>query len=112
MILLIIEPRMKQSRQLSGFGVQPRQICAFVQIAVMAGQRKIFRRVFSSMPARDDVFNVERQGFLALPQSTILAIVFRALPDQLAQLRVDQAALERMRRALACKIPMSVLAWT
>ena len=64
------------------------------------------------MPARDDVFNVERQGFLALPQSTILAIVFRALPDQLAQLRVDQAALERMRRALACKIPMSVLAWT
>jgi len=79
---------------------------------VMAGQRKIFRRIFSSMPARDDVFDVERQGFLFLAQSAILAIVFRALPDQLAQLCVHQAALERMRRALACKTPMSVLAWT
>ena len=67
----------------------------------MTGQREIFRRILSAVLTWDDVFNVKGQWFLILPQPAILATIFRALPDDLAQLGVHQAALERTRRALA-----------
>ena len=92
---------MKQPRQFFGFRIQPGEVRAFVQIAVMTGEREIFRRICSAVLSRRDVFDVKKKRLKFLPQPAILATIFCALPDQLAQLGVHQAALESMRRALA-----------
>ena len=112
MIAPIVKARVKQARQFFVFWIQPGEVRAFVQIAVMTGEREIFRRIFSAVLSRRDVFDVKKKRLKFLPQPAILATIFRTLPDELAQLRVHQAVLERMRRALAWRIPMSVLAWT
>ena len=101
MFIPIIQSRMKQARQCPGLRIKPGKIRAFVQIAVVTGEREVFRRVFSSMLARSDVFDVERQQLLFLPQPAILTTIPRALPDLLAQSGVHQPAFARMRRALA-----------
>ena len=97
----IIQSRMKQARQCLGLRIKSGKIRAFVQIAVVTGEREVFRRVFSSVLARSDVFDVERQRLLFLPQPAILTTILRALPDLLAQSGVHQPAFARMRRALA-----------
>lgn len=92
---------MKQARQFSGFGIKARKIRAFVEIAVVAGKRQIFRRIFSTVLAGSDVFDVKRQWFLRLPQPAVFAVMIRAQPDELAQPGVHQPALARMRRDFA-----------
>jgi len=59
MFVPIIKSRMKQTRQFSSFGIKPGKICAFMQVAVMAGQREIFRRIFSTVLSWNDVFDVK-----------------------------------------------------
>ena len=81
-----------------------------MQITVMTSQREVFRRVGSAMLSRDDVFDVKSQRLKFLGQSAIFTAIVGAQPDGLAQSRVHQPAFVKMRRALACKIPMSVLA--
>ena len=97
----IVEPWMKQARELFGFGVKTGKIRAFVEIAVMAGKRKVFRGVLSAVLSRDDVFDVKSERLEILMKPAILAGIFCALPDGLAQSGVHQPALARMRRALA-----------
>ena len=103
MFIPIIQSRMKQACQFFGLRIQPGKICSFVQIAVMAGKRKIVRRVFAAMLAWNDMLDVKQQRLLFLPQPAILTTILRALPNPLAQLGVHQAifAWARIRRALA-----------
>ena len=107
----IVKARMKKPRELFGFRVKAGKVWAFVEIAVVTGEREVFRRVFAAVLTRNDVFDVKPQRLEILMQSAILAAIFRALPDGLSQPGVHQFALARRRRALACKMPMSVLAW-
>ena len=90
------------------------KIGALVKVTVMTGKREIVRDILSAMLARSDVFNVERQQLLALMHLTILAAIFRASPNQLTQAIVHQAALALAStlRALAWRIPITVLACT
>lgn len=55
---------MKQARQSSRLRIQPGEICAFVQIAVMTGNGKILRRVFSFVLARREMLDVKCQRLL------------------------------------------------
>jgi hypothetical protein len=43
----IIQPRMKQAREFAGLWVDAGKVRAFVEIAVMTGERQILGRVFS-----------------------------------------------------------------
>ena len=103
MFVPIVEPWMKQARQLSGLRINPGKIGAFVEIAVVAREHQVFRRVLASVLARRDVFDVKRQRLLFLPQPAILAATCRTLPDRLAQTGIHQPALAwaSTRRALA-----------
>ena len=114
MFVPIVEPWMKQARQLSGLRINPGKIGAFVEIAVVTRECQVFRRVLASVLARRDVFDVKRQRLLFLPQPAILAATCRALPGQLAQHGVHQAGFvcASTRRALAWRIPINVLACT
>jgi hypothetical protein len=103
MFVPIILSGMKQAVHLSCLRIKPGEICAFVEIAVMTRERQILFYVFAFVLARRDVFDVERQRLLLLPQPAILTATRCALFDQLAQPRVHQAALAcaSIRRALA-----------
>lgn len=59
MLTPIVKSRMKQARQFFRFGIKPGKICPFVQVAVMTGQREVFRRIFSTVLARNDVFDMK-----------------------------------------------------
>ena len=111
MFVPIIQARVKQARQFFRLGIKARKICSLVQIAMMAGQREIFRRIFSAMLSGNNVLDVKPQRLKILMQPAILTTILCALPDGLTQAGIHQPALAKMRRALACRIPMSVLAW-
>ena len=53
-------PRMKQLSNHIGLGIDPGEICSFVQIAIDAGKGEIFDIITAAMNFRNDVFNVER----------------------------------------------------
>ena len=114
MILPIIESRMEQASYLAGFWIEAGKVHAFVQIAVVASEREIIRRIFSSMLTGNDVLDMKGQRLLVLPQLAIFAGVFCASPDELTQPVVHQAAFARASalRALAWRIPMTVLPCT
>ena len=59
MFVPIIKSRVKQARQLSGLWIQPGKIRAFVQIAVMTGEREVFQDVLAAVLARGDVLDVK-----------------------------------------------------
>ena len=92
---------MKQTRQLFSLGIKAGKVRAFVQIAVMTGEREIIRRIFAAVLSRNDVFDVKSERFEILMQPAILATIFRAVPDGLSQPGVHQLALDKTRRALA-----------
>lgn len=81
MIFPIIQAWMKQAGQFFCFRIQTREVWPFVKIAMMAGERQVFRRVLSAVLTWDDVFDVERQRFASLCKATIFASVFGAPPD-------------------------------
>ena len=88
---------------LAGLGVNARKIGAFMQIAMVTGQRQILRRVFSSMLASNHVLYMKDQRLSVLSQSAIFAKMIGTIADKLAERRVHQPApvCSRMRRALA-----------
>ncbi len=101
MFLPIIEPGMKKSGELFCFWIKARKVCSLVTIAVVTGEREIFQGIFTAVLAWDDVFDVKSQRFKILMQPTILASVFGALADGLAQPGFHQRFLARTRRAFA-----------
>src|SRR5438876_8913319 len=92
MLVPVVKSRMKQARQISCLRTKPGEVCSLVEIAVLTREGQILQRVLSSVRTRRDVFNVERQRLLLLPQRAILAATRRALPDRLAQPAVHQPA--------------------
>jgi hypothetical protein len=62
-----------------------------VEIAVVAGQREVFRRVAAFMLARHNVFDMESQRLLGLAQSAVFASVVRALANELAERLLHQS---------------------
>lgn len=71
----IIQPRMKQAREFAGLRVDAGKVRAFVEIAVMTGERQILGRVFAFVLPRNDVFDVKPQWLLRLGQTAILAAI-------------------------------------
>ncbi len=102
---------MEQARKLFGFRIETGEVRAFVRITVMTGKCEVFSGILPAVLSRDDVFDVKPERLEVLMKPAILAAAFRALPDGLAQPGVHQPAFARARRALACRMPMSVLAW-
>ncbi len=80
-----IPPGMEQPGQFTRVRIKSGEVRAFVEIAVVAGQREVFRRVAAIMLARHDVFDMKSQRFLGLRQSAVFASVFRARADELAE---------------------------
>ncbi len=101
MFVPIVKPGMDRARQCSGLRIQPGEIRALVQIAMVAGQREILLRVLAFVLACGDVLDLKRQRLL--PQPAVLTATRRALFDQLPQPGVHQAAFvcASTRRALA-----------
>ena len=44
---------MKKPHELFGFRVKARKVCAFVEIAMVTGEREVFRRVFAAVLTRN-----------------------------------------------------------
>src|SRR3989442_14775992 len=81
MVLPPMSPRMEQFRHLVGFGVDARQVRAFVQITINAGQSQILQVISAAMNARNDMLDVQgSQRGIFLAQLTILATMASALP--------------------------------
>lgn len=114
MVVPRVLPWMKQSRERPTFRVQAAEICPFPQVAVMTGERKIVGNIGAAMLPGEDVLDVKSQRFTLLREGAILAVIVRAATDELAEGGVHQPACAwvSVRRALACKMPISVLAET
>ena len=92
---------MKQSHHLAGLGINAREVCSFVEVAVMARQGQVFGNVRAFVLTSNNVFDVECQRFLRLEQAAIFAASVCPMPDRLAQPRVHQDTPARARRRLA-----------
>ena len=78
---------------LTGLRIDPREVCAFVQIAINAGKSEIVEIVCSAMYFWNDVLNVERRPRrIILMQMTILADVVCTLSNVCSKLSVDHLA--------------------
>jgi hypothetical protein len=60
MIPPTMSPRMKEPCYIPGFGIDPTQVCTFVQVAVNAGEGEIFEAIIAAMHLRNYVFDMER----------------------------------------------------
>ena len=85
MIAPAIAARMKQGRNMTRIRINPGEVCAFVQVALKTGQRKIFKVVRSSMLAGDDVLDVKgMKTVVFLAEAAILAAMASAPADLVA----------------------------
>lgn len=90
---------MIQNDDLTGFGIDAREIRPFVQITVLTGQREVVFIVAAVVLLRDDVFNVQTDGGrLSLLQSAVLTGVARAVANPLTQIGIhyDASRCERV----------------
>ena len=83
-----------------------------MKITMMASQSQIVRGILAFMLSWNNMLDVKTKRLLILLHAAIFAAIFRPLPNHLSQPGIHQAALDwaSTRLALACKIPMSVLA--
>ena len=84
-------PGMEQPSQFTRLRIKAREVWSLVEIAVVAGEREIFRRVAAFMLSRNNVFDVESQRLLGLRQSAVFAGVVRARADELAERLLHQS---------------------
>ena len=56
----------KNADDLSGFGIDPGQIGAFVFVIVMVRQSKVFRIIVTTVLLRDNMFNVQAVEWLVV----------------------------------------------
>ena len=73
----------KQANDITCLRVKPGQIRAFAQIALRAGQSKVFGTIAATMLARDDVLNVKAQFGELLRQTAVLAQIGSTRTDEL-----------------------------
>jgi hypothetical protein len=85
---------MKQQDNRGRIGIDGTQVSAFVEVAVVTGEREIPRIIIAAMLFWKDVFDVKSiEGFILLPEVAILASLARALANESLGGGVDQAAL-------------------
>ena len=82
MITPFVFPRVEKCRHKSGVRVDARQIGAFLQIAVPAGERQIVKLVRPAVLSGNDVLDVERTAVSRLRQMAILATIAGASADR------------------------------
>jgi len=74
------------------FWVKAGQVWPLVEIASVAGESQILRRIITTMLAGDDMLNVKRhQRLMILMKSAVFAPAVRPVYHQLAQHRLHQA---------------------
>ena len=79
-----ILPRMEQDRHGTSLGIDAREIWAFAEIAIDAGEREIFLVILATMFSRADVFNVKRgQRRVVLIKPTVFAAMSCSFADKL-----------------------------
>jgi len=79
---------MEQLRDSMSFGIDPRQVRAFVKIAVNASQRQVVQVVSAAMNPRDNVLDVKsRQRRIFLSQLAIFAPVPGTFPHPRSERR-------------------------
>jgi hypothetical protein len=60
MIPPAMSPRMKKASYIPGFGIDPTQVCTFVQVAIDTGEGEVFETIIATMHLRNYVFDMER----------------------------------------------------
>jgi len=84
MLVPSVPSRMEEPRHFPGIGIKAGEVCAFVKIAIVAGPRQIRQIVRAAMLSGNNVLHLEgMKGVVLLTQPTVLAPIFRALPNYL-----------------------------
>lgn len=84
---------MEQLDERTGLRIYGREVGAFVQIAVVTGERQIFRIITAAMLTRHDVLDVKFvERLRALRKPAVLATIARPLPDEYPCRRIHHAA--------------------
>ena len=76
-----IGPRMKQTDQLTGVGIQSRDVGAFVAIAMRTSECEIAGNGFPTMLLRYDMIHLKGQRQGKLRNAAIFAVPTRSLPN-------------------------------
>jgi len=105
---------MKQPNEISGLGIDTRDIRALVRVASIAAQAEIVGFRLPAVLKRDDVVDGEREeSVLVLVNAAILTTITCPLSDEAPQSGFHHAGLFlRSLRALDCRIAMKVPADT
>ncbi len=78
------------------FGINSREINAFVRVASVAGQGQVSRLIIATVLARNDVLDVERRKRqVLLPEQIIFAAIAGSATDK----RADRGVHQLMRQA-------------
>jgi hypothetical protein len=92
-VIPLVLAGVKQPHQRPAFLVNPTQVGAFVQIAVVTCERKIFTVVPAAVPASYDVLDVVgKERLRLLRHSAVLAAMTCPFADKLSEWLADQAA--------------------
>jgi hypothetical protein len=77
-----VAPGVEEGHKLAADGIHSREIRALVQVAAVAGQRKIVNVVAPAVLFGDDRLDVVRQLAVLLTQQAILATIIRSAADK------------------------------
>lgn len=90
MIFPRLAPGVKQPSNLIFLGIDPSQICSFVDISIDASEGEIFDIITAAVHFGNDMFNVERgKRRIVLMQMTIFASVVSTLANVSSDLSTD-----------------------
>jgi hypothetical protein len=88
-----VAPRVKQPDNFVRVGIATGEVRALVQVALVAGERKVFKGIRATVLARIDVLDVKRVRVVVfLPETAILTAIPGALPHLLAESRAHHEA--------------------
>lgn len=77
-----VSPGVKQNLYFTRHRVDSTQVRAFVQIAAMASERKIFDIIAAAVLTGDNVFDLMRHRAMLLAKLAVLATIFGPLSDK------------------------------
>lgn len=75
---------MKKAADFSTIGIDTREVRAFAQIAMRAGEREVFQITRTAVLARDDVLDVKRKHAVALGEAAVFTVPASPFKDQAA----------------------------
>ena len=77
-----VSPGVKQNLYLARHRVDSTEVWAFVQVAAVASERKIFDLVAAAVLTGDNVFDLMRHRAMLLAKQTVFAMISRPVPDK------------------------------